>query len=245
MLSCHESHQKMEAAEVDTIVVPKSKADSIIKLSQKSHGVSAFEEKMFQFDFRNKAYSFWFSNQGFKFNRIDTVGQEIIHDNYSNEDFWREVNGESIPLTEEEASKYKASVNSVIYFASLPYKLSDAGVLASYKGQQTIKSKVYEVVEVRFGEEGGGEDYDDIFYYWINAESYLIDYLAYQYNTNGGGVRFRAAYNRQKVSGAVFQDYINYEVAIGTALEEIPALFEKDSLKELSRIENTNIVVIP
>ena len=200
---------------------------------------------MFQFDFRNKRYSFWFRNNGFKFNRIDTIDGNIVYDNYSDVEFWREVNGQTIELTSDEANKYKASVNSVIYFVTLPYKLSDAGVISAYKGQQTIKSKLYNVVEVRFSEKGGGEDHQDVFYYWFNESTHLIDYLAYQYDTNGGGIRFRAAMNRLTFSGAVFQDYINYEVAIGTELAVIPALFEQGSLKELSRIENKNIQLVP
>ena len=58
---------------------------------------------------------------------------------------------------------------------------------------------------------GGGEDFQDEYRYWIDPESGHIDYLAYNYHTDGGGTRFRKAKNRRKKEGFVFQDYINFK----------------------------------
>lgn len=243
LLSCGYKVDVLTENEDNELVL--STADSIIQLGIAAHGVKAFEQQMFAFTFRNKRYSFSFRNEGFKFNRIDTVSGQVIHDHFTESDFWREENGENISITTESKEKYKGSVNSVIYFTTLPYKLTDESVIASFKGTRSIKGKDYLVLEVRFTEEGGGEDHDDIFYYWFNSATHLLDYFAYSYHTNGGGVRFRSAYNRSEVGSVVFQDYINYEVKIGTPLHHIPSLYEKDSLKELSRIENKDIVIVP
>ena len=134
------------------------------------------------------------------------------------------------------------NLNSVIYFAKLPHKLGDASMNKSYEGSATIKGKNYEVIKVPFNQEGGGTDFEDEYYYWVNKDTNLIDYLAYNYQTNGGGVRFRVAYNPGKVGGIYFQDYVNYKAEFGTALKELPQLFEADSLKQLSLIETENIV---
>ena len=101
----------------------------------------------------------------------------------------------------------------------------------------------YDVIKVQFKASDGGEDFTDEYRYWFNKNTYLLDYLAYNYETNGGGVRFREAYNRSERMGMTFQDYINYEVPVGTPLEQIPALFEKGQLIELSRIINEDIKV--
>lgn len=218
-------------------------ADSIIQLSLNAHGVPVFNDYQFQFTFRDKQYGFRYYPNGFMYKRVDTLSENITHDYYTESVFWRKENGEKVELSDSIQTLYQSSINSVIYFASLPYKLADEAVIASYKGKVTIKDKECLAVEVRFAEAGGGEDHDDIFYYWFDAKSHLINYLAYSYHTNGGGVRFRSAYNRTTVKGAVFQDYVNYKVPVGTALNDIPALFEQDSLEELSRIENLDIVV--
>ena len=50
------------------------------------------------------------------------------------------------------------------------------------------------------------------------------------------------AYNTRVIDGITFQDYINYKAAVGTALKDLPALYEKGKLKELSKIETENVV---
>jgi hypothetical protein len=46
-----------------------------------------------------------------------------------------------------------------------------------------------------FGQDGGGKDFDDEFHYWINKQTHKIDYLAYNYQNDDGGVRFRICFN--------------------------------------------------
>jgi hypothetical protein len=154
----------------------------------------------------------------------------------------RTVNGNTTGLSPKDVAKYTEALNSVVYFATLPHKLSDAAVNKSYVGRTTIKGQDYEVVAVTFDQEGGGVDHDDEFRYWINVDTKTIDYLAYNYETNDGGVRFRSAYNPRTVGGIRFQDYVNYEAPIGTPLDELPELYEAGKLKELSRIETEYVV---
>ena len=47
--------------------------------------------------------------------------------------------------------------------------------------------------------------------YWFNKETFKPDYLAYDFHTDGGGVRFRKAYNERYVDGIRFVDYENYK----------------------------------
>jgi hypothetical protein len=94
----------------------------------------------------------------------------------------------------------------------LPYKLQDASVNRKFI-ETTIKDKQYDVgvTLVRTAE----VDFDDEFHYWINKQTHKVDYLAYSYRTNDGGVRFRTAFNTRVIDGLTFQDYINYEAPIG------------------------------
>ena len=59
---------------------------------------------------------------------------------------------------------------------------------------------------------------------------------------NGGGVRFRSAYNSRNVGGIIFQDYVNYKAEMGTPLGDLPKLFEQGRLKELSKIDTENVI---
>ena len=97
---------------------------------------------------------------------------------------------------------------------------------------------------VSFTEEGGGTDFDDTFVYWIHKENYTVDYLAYQYAVDDGGIRFREAYNPRIVNGIRFVDYNNYKPeTLDIPLTELDAQFEKGVLKLLSKIETESVGV--
>ena len=64
----------------------------------------------------------------------------------------------------------------------------------------------------------------------------------YKRQVNGGGVRFRAAYNTRTVGGILFQDYVNYKAPVGTPLADLPVLYEKEELKKLSVIATESVV---
>jgi hypothetical protein len=135
-------------------------------------------------------------------------------------------------------------VNSVAYFAFLPYGLNDPAVYKTLVGDATLEGKDYHLIKVTFAEEGGGEDFDDEFLYWINKETYRIDYIAYTYHTDGGGVRLRKAINAHEVEGLVLLDYENYKPSDKkTPLDDMEGLFKAGELELLSEIRLEDIRV--
>lgn len=194
-----------------------------------------------QFEFREAIYSFSHDKSGYRYTKKianDSIQQLDI---LTEDQFLRIVNGDTLDLTTKESDAAAASLNSVIYFVCLPQKLKDPAARLKEMETTTMNQQPYHVLHVSFREEGGGTDFEDEFMYWINHNTGMMDYFAYRYHVNGGGVRFRSAYNRRKVQGMIFQDYVNYEVPLETNLMDIPDLYEKGHLKELSRIENKNI----
>ena len=153
----------------------------------------------------------------------------------------RKSGDQAIALDARQTQGASEAVNSVIYFAILPYFLNDAAVNKRYIGKKSIEGTTYHKIEITFDVEGGGRDHDDVYVYWIDAEDYSLDYLAYSYEVNGGGVRFRSAYNSRTVGGLVFQDYINYKHDKNTPVTSLDDIFVAGGLKELSRIELYNI----
>ena len=110
----------------------------------------------------------------------------------------------------------------------------------------TIKGKTYHKVEIRFSEDGGGEDFDDVFVYWIDTLGFHIDYLAYTFHVNGGGKRFRAAQNARNIQGIRFVDYNNYKpIDMNTKVENLDKAFENSELEKISEIALNNVQVTP
>ncbi len=219
------------------------KAQVIIDQSIEAHGGKRFAKSNYQFDFRGKTYR-WSTEAGrFLYTRTfqDSTGQ--IQDHLSNDGFYRTLNGERLVTTHEQDSMYSNSVNSVLYFARLPYGLNDPAVNKKYLGEESIKGKKYHKVEVTFDQEGGGKDYTDVFVYWFDQQSHYLDYLAYSYETDGGGLRFRKAFNPRSVGGIRFQDYVNYKAELqeGREAASLGQLYETAELDSLSSILNENI----
>ena len=214
-----------------------AKGEALVASAIAAHGGSAYETAHYEFVFRGKTYTFHNQQDLYTYTRTVAKDGQIILDKMNNDGFVRKVDGVTAEMTTKQMNGTREGLNSVLYFAMLPYKLKDKAVNALYFGEQIIKGKPYELVQVTFDQEGGGKDHDDTFMYWFNKDSQVMDYLAYSYHVNGGGVRFRTAYNSRMVDGIVFQDYVNYKAAVTTPLEKLPALWEANKLKELSRIE--------
>lgn len=223
-------------------VIKPSKAELILNQAINAHGGRLYDEANYSFVFRGNTYHFKNDNKNYEYLKSSQKDTLLTKDLLKNGKFSRTVNGKNIVLTQKGIKSATGAINSVIYFATLPHKLKDASVNKTYIGETTIKDKNYVILGITFNQEGGGEDFDDEFHYWINTETKKIDYLAYNYKVNNGGVRFRSAYNRRIIDGITFQDYINYKAELGTPLEQLPKLYEAEKLKELSNIKTENIL---
>jgi hypothetical protein len=224
-----------------------SEAQKIVDKSIASHGGKLFEKTKISFEFRDRYYEIFKSPSRYEYTREFTDSTGLVRDVLNNEGFLRTVNGDPVQLTEERIGAFSRSVNSVAYFAFLPYGLNDPAVYKTYLGEDEIGGKSYHLVKVTFSEEGGGEDFDDIFLYWFDKETFLIEYMAYSYHTDGGGVRFRKAIKQHKVGGLILLDYENYKPEEkNTPVEDMGSLYKEGKLELLSEIllENINVDVI-
>ena len=106
------------------------------------------------------------------------------------------------------------------------------------------KSGANDLVRVYFDQAGGGSDHEDVFLYWFNKETKTMDYFAYSYQTDGGGLRFREAVNTRTIGGILLQDYVNYKPADETvSLDTLQSMFVSGNLEKLSDINLENAVV--
>lgn len=198
-----------------------------------------------EFTFRDKNYRSHRNGGAFVLERNYTDSTGSYVDRLTNYDFKRVWNDSVLQLADSTALTLSNSVNSVHYFAQLPYGLNAPAVSKELLGKTSINSAPYYVIKVSFSEEGGGTDYEDVFVYWIHQENKTVDYLAYSYEVNGGGVRFREAYNERYVNGIRFVDYNNYKPENKEVLlSDLPKLFEAGELELLSKIETENVKVV-
>jgi hypothetical protein len=223
---------------------PLTAQDIVDKTIEVSGGEKYLHAEI-DFDFRDKHYRSIREGGKFQYEREfqDSIG--AIKDVLNNDGFQRFVNNELTEIPDSMAVKYTSSVNSVHYFALLPYGLNDAAVYKTNLGEVKIKDKLYYKIKITFSQDGGGEDYEDVFVYWINKETFKADYIAYSYiEDDGVGTRFRGAYNERIVNGLRFVDYNNYKSG-DESLDplELDKAFETGKLKLLSKIELKNIVV--
>ncbi len=228
-----------------TACTQKPTSKKILTMAIEAHGGDKIYNSNVSFDFRDKHYEGSYKNGSYKLSRhfSDTLGNKI-KDVLTNEDFERTINDTLITITDEWAGKYSNSINSVFYFFRLPFNLKDDAVILTYLGNGIIDGTNYYKVKVTFGEEGGGEDFDDVFVYWFNTETYILDYLAYEYATNGGGKRFRKAINQRDENGWLISDYINYKPKdLKVDIVNYDTYFAKDGFKKLSEIVNNNVKV--
>lgn len=231
--------------EEDAAEIPMDKATEIVFNAIENSGGERYSNVEMSFDFRDRSYTGKRANGMFEYVRItqDSLGE--LHDVLNNEGYYRLLNGTKVDVIDSMAAKYARSVNSVFYFALLPEGLNDGAVLREYMGTKEIKEKVYHKIKVTFEQEGGGEDYQDVFIYWFDTLSYDMDYMAYLYFTDGGGMRFREAMNPRVVNGIKFLDYVNLKPTEEIGLDSIDDVYINGGLEVLSEIKLENINVTP
>ncbi|TCK64686.1 hypothetical protein DFQ05_2669 [Winogradskyella wandonensis] len=236
--NCKNENSKAEAESLT--------ANEIIDKSIEVAGGEKFDSSTIKFVFRDHRYTAIRTEGKFRYTRFKVDdNKDSILDILKNEGFRRYINMQQVKVADSMIAKYTASVNSVHYFSVLPHGLNDQAVNKKLIGEEQIKGVDYYRIEVTFDKEGGGEDYEDVFIYWINKATFKPDYLAYSYNEDDGkGMRFREAFNERYVNGLRFADYNNYKSDNPEIkLQDLAKAFDSNKLKLLSKIELENVEV--
>ncbi len=209
-----------------------------------AHGSDLLKNSTTTFTFRDVDYQVTRSKNSYTFTRTILNDTDTIKDVKTPKGITRYRNGKTVAVIDSLKKKHDAALNSVVYFAQLPYSLDGPAVIKKYKGIVTLKGKEYYQVEVTFKKEGGGDAYDDVFMYWIDKKTWLVDYLAYSFCEESCGYRFRESVNRKTHSSVIMQDYKNYKTGIkNIKLEQLAQLFENGKLELVSEIVNENVTI--
>lgn len=220
-------------------------ANKIVDIAIENAGGKNYDTANIKFTYRDNQYQSSRNFGNFQLERVQVDSAGIkFHDILNNKGFQRYRNNENIPVIDSAKIQYSAAINSVLYFVQLPYGLNAESVKKEFIGKDSIKNKEYFEIKVSFSEKGGGSDNEDEYLYWINTEDYKVDYLAYKFKVNGGGIRFRSAFNERFIGGIRFVDYANYKTdELSTLLHDVDSLFEDGKLIYVSTIITENIKV--
>ena len=226
-------------------------AAAVIDSARAAHGASVLDRALVTFTFRGDAYRLRKNDGAFHYRRAytDSLERSVV-EGLTNDGHYRAVEGDTVSLSPSEQSAVETTVNSVAYFALLPAPLDDPAVQPSYSGRDTIDGVPYHRVRVAFQQEGGGQDWEDVFMYWFRTNSYAMDYLAYAYGqgpNEEAGTRFREAYNARRENGVRMADYYNYTADTLSAeqMTHYPDLLARDAVRLVSRIELDRLRVRP
>lgn len=214
-------------------------ADDIINKAIQEAGGQRYDRAKIEFIFRKNIYTSKREGGLYEFTRTvkDSIGE--VKDVLNNEGLKRYREEQELKLSDSLAGLYAESVNSVHYFVQLPYGLDGPAVQKELVGEDSIAGKPYYEIRVTFRQEGGGADHEDIYMYWVHKNNFTIDYFAYRFYVNDGGIRFRVAVNPREIEGIRFVDYVNYKTDdLSIPLQELDDLYEKGNLEKVSEINN-------
>lgn len=216
-------------------------AQAIVDRSLKEHGVQELEDDSVRFTFRDHRYLHYQNEGRFHYERYALDSSKEYRDVLNNGGFTRYRNGEAVELKKADSLAYAEAINSVNYFAFLPYRLNDPAAKKEHIGQDTVEGTPYDIVRVTFRKEGGGKDHQDIFIYWFRERDARMDFLAYRYFRDDGGVRFREAFGRRRLEGTLIQHYHNFKASKRTDLKKLAEHWEKEELEKVSEIRTENV----
>ena len=221
-----------------------SPADSLLHRAVTAAGLTVLDSAAYTFRFRQHRYRYQNDRGRFTYERwiSDTITGAVTRDVLTNDGLTRYVDGRPVTLTGKQDSAYASSVNSVIYFAFLPYALQAPAANLDYRGRREILGDSLHEIAVSFGREGGGNDFEDSFRYWFEPGTNALRYLAYVEKDNKFP-RFRRAVNARRVEGLLLVDYINYHTPgnTPTPVDSLADAFNRGDLPELSRINTEEL----
>ncbi|NNE34345.1 MAG: hypothetical protein HKN13_03860 [Rhodothermales bacterium] len=231
---------------VSIACVETSEVDRIIERIVNKQGPDLLKRSLVTFKFRDALFTMKRNDGRFSYERVFTDSTGTVHDVLTNSGVSRTINGQPFSLDSAKARSVTVDVNSVVYFASLPYPLADPGVVTRLLPPSTIDGELFNKIEVTFTPEEGGLDYDDRFIYWIDTETDDIRYMAYFYHTDGGGSRFRKAVNIRTVGGIQFADYQNFASVPDTvriSVDRFDEYYANGAVRVVSDVNMDSIVV--
>ena len=219
--------------------------DALLAAAVEAAGLHEPDGMELRFQFRGTPYRLWLQGRRSIYERrIRSDAGVTRTERLEGDTFTATVGDNVLPLSSEQAGALRRSLNSVAYFALMPRPLEDDAVIATSLGATTLGGQSWDTIDIRFREEGGGDDHDDVFRYWFHPETHRLGYLAYTFATGKGGVRVRKVVGAHEVDGVVLLDWVNHgRNGQGLTIDDAVRELEAGTLPELSTIALEDVQV--
>ncbi len=153
------------------------------------------------------------------------------------------LDGETIAVDGTAMQRHIDWAMARIYFCFLPYRLNDPGVYKQDLGLTDWGGRTFHRIKVTF-EPGSSTDASDEYMYWFDPETARLEFFAYTYDDNGGGLRFRRAINHRRFGGILFFDQENFGTeGAGLSVDLIDEAFVRNKLRHVSTVRLEDIEV--
>lgn len=230
LVSCQENEDNVTPEE-------RQKITEIIEKTIVNSGGENYKRATIVFKFRDHIYKSRRGRGEFYFEKKSLGSADTIRDVVSNTGFKRFINDSLVEVPDSMVVQYSTDVNTVHYFAHLPYGLDDPALKKDLVGDAMINGEPYFQLKMTYQHDVGGANHDE-FMFWIHKEDFTLDYLAYKFSEEEGGIRFRAAFDPVVINGIRFTDYKNYTIDnFKTDLKDLDELYQAGKLKMISTIE--------
>ena len=176
--------------------------------------------------------------------KVREVRREV---RWSNDALEVRENGTPVAVEPEREQRYRDWAMARVYFCFLPYRLDDPSVIQHELGLVDWEGRRLHRVKVTF-EPGTSTDAGDEYMYWFDPETARLEYFAYSYDDDGGGLRFRRAFDHRRVGGLLVFDQDNYGVeGPGLSVDAIDPAYVKSRMRHIStvRLEQISVEPIP
>ncbi len=154
--------------------------------------------------------------------------------------------GANVDVEAAKAQSYRDWAMARVYFCFLPFRLNDPSVIQQDLGLVDWDGRKLHKVKVTF-EADSSTDASDEFMYWFDPDTARLEFFAYSYDNNGGGLRFRRAVHHRRIGGILFFDQEN----LGTedadiSVDDLDAAVVRDRLRHIStvRLEAIKVTAI-
>ena len=221
-----------------------AEALALIDRARTHHGSAALDRAEVAFSFRGTPFVLRRDGGRFRYARTltDSLGR-TVEEAVDNDGAHRLVDGAEVALDSAQARRVATAVNSVAYFALLPARLADPAVRARLLTPDRVGGQDYDRVEVTFARDGGGQDHQDRYVYWLRQSDGRVGHYAYSYRETPGdtaraatGTRFRVPLGARRVGGVLFQDWRNLSADSAGRLERFGDLYDTGRTFEVSTV---------
>lgn len=224
-------------------------APPIVERAIAHHGGELYERAEIAFDVCSKSgcYDVRTRTDGGLFDHAvaGRVGEHRREVRWSNDRLEVRHDGEPVAVAPGDERVYRDWAMARIYFALLPYRLADPSVRHEDRGLVDWRGRKLHQVKVTF-EPGTSTAADDEYLYWFDPETGRVEYFAYSYSGNPGGLRFRRATHHRRIGGILFFDQENLGVeGPGLSVDLIDADYVDEKMRPVSTVELKNVDVRP